>query len=188
MPKTLIRRLNSSSPPILNFVLWGKSPARVSASFGLTWPKEIDLVELANAALHLHRVKISSKRINVENRSEDRVLATVRRGEIFQVVTNLLLNAVDALPHSGNLHVRVILRRGEAVVTVADNGSGIAEMMRKELFESFKTTKPEGNGLGLWIVKEIVQNHRGRIQLRTATRPGKSGTIFRVFLPVRFAT
>jgi len=145
--------------------------------------KDIDLVELAVSALHLHRVKISSKRINVQTRSEETAIASVKRGEILQVLTNLLLNAIDALPHFGSLHVRVVLRHDEAVITIADNGSGIPETMRASLFSSFKSSKAEGNGLGLWIVKEIVQNHRGRIQFRSRTNPEKSGTIFRVCLP-----
>jgi signal transduction histidine kinase len=147
--------------------------------------KDIDLVELAQSALHLHRVKISSKRINVETRSEKTVIAPIKRGEIFQVLTNLLLNAIDALPHSGNLHVRVILRHKEAIVTVADNGVGIPAAMRESLFNSFKSSKAEGNGLGLWIVKEIIDNHHGRIQFRSSTLDGKSVTIFRVFLPIK---
>lgn len=56
------------------------------------------------------------------------------------------------------------------------------EAMRETLFDSFKSSKADGNGLGLWIVKEIVHNHRGRIQFRRSTLQGKSGTIFRVFL------
>jgi signal transduction histidine kinase len=147
--------------------------------------KDIDLVELAQSALHLHRVKISSKRINVETRSEVSVIASIKRGEIFQVLTNLLLNSIDALPHSGTLHVRVILRNKEAIITVADNGVGIPEVMRESLFNSFKSSKADGNGLGLWIVKEIIHNHRGRIQFRSSTLHGKSGTIFRVFLPIK---
>ncbi|MBB5330486.1 sensor histidine kinase [Tunturiibacter gelidoferens] len=146
--------------------------------------RDIDLVELAESALHLHRVKISSKRINVQTRSDETVIAMIKRGEIFQVLTNLLLNAIDALPHSGSLHVRVILRQKEAIMTVADNGVGIPEAMRDTLFDSFKSSKVEGNGLGLWIVKEIIHNHRGRIQFRSSTLQGKSGTIFRVFLPI----
>ena len=111
--------------------------------------KDIDLVELAQLALHLHRVKISSKRINVQTRSEERVIAPVKRGEIFQVLTNLLLNAIDALPHSGSLHIRVVLRHKEAIITVADNGIGIPDAMRETLFDSFKSSKADGNGLAL---------------------------------------
>jgi signal transduction histidine kinase len=149
-----------------------------------TEAKDIDLVELAESALYLHRMKISNKRINVQTRSEKTVIARIKRGEIFQVFTNLLLNAIDALPHSGNLHVRVILRHGEAVITIADNGVGIPDVMREKLFDSLKSSKAEGNGLGLWVVKEIIDNHHGRIQFRSSTLPRKSGTIFRLFLPI----
>jgi signal transduction histidine kinase len=114
-------------------------------------------------------------------------LARVKKGEIFQAVTNLLLNSIEALPHSGNLHVRVAMHRSNAIITIADNGSGIPEPMRETLFDSFRSDKSEGNGLGLWIVREIVHGHRGTIQYRTSSVSGKSGTIFRISLPVQRA-
>jgi signal transduction histidine kinase len=192
-----LARAASDSPLVVSYLASADGELRglgeiTSKSLGFirvdTEAKDIDLVELANLALHLHRVKISSKRINVQTRSEEAVIASVKRGEIFQVLTNLLLNAIDALPHSGDLHVRVVLRHDAAVITIADGGTGIPEAMRTSLFSSFKSSKAEGNGLGLWIVKEIVQNHRGRIQFRSRTNPGKSGTIFRVCLPCQQAT
>jgi signal transduction histidine kinase len=150
-------------------------------------PKEVDLVELAASALRLHDHQISKKRINVQTRSSDAALAFVKRGEIFQLITNLLLNAIEALPHSGDLHMRVAMRNATAIITVADNGTGIPESMRKTLFDSFKSNKSEGNGLGLWIVGEIIHGHSGTIQWRSRTGPGKSGTVFRVSLPVQKA-
>jgi signal transduction histidine kinase len=149
--------------------------------------KEVDLVDLASSALRLHQERISKKRINVQIRSCDVALAFVKRGEIFQVVTNLLLNAVDALPHSGNLHVRVVIRNLNAIITVADNGGGIPESMRETLFESFKSNKTQGSGLGLWIVREIVHGHGGQIRYRTRSVQGKSGTVFRIALPIQRA-
>jgi signal transduction histidine kinase len=106
--------------------------------------RAIDLVELAESALNLHRVKISSKKISVQTRSDETVIAMIKRGEIFHVLTNLPLNAIDALPHSGSLHVRVILRQKEAIMTVADYGVGIPEEMRATLFDSFKSSKAYG--------------------------------------------
>ncbi len=147
--------------------------------------RDIDLVELAKAALELHRVKISNKRINVEVRMDDSVMISGRRGELLQVLVNLLLNATEALSHSGNLHVRVAARRTEAIVTIADNGSGIPEDLRCSLFQSFKSSKEAGSGLGLWVVKQIVEGHRGRIAYRTSTHVDKSGTVFRIMLPTR---
>jgi signal transduction histidine kinase len=79
------------------------------------------------------------------------------------------------------------MHRPSAVITIADNGSGIPESIRKTLFNSFESNKTEGNGLGLWIVREIVQGHGGTIQCRSSETPGKSGTIFRILLPIRKA-
>jgi signal transduction histidine kinase len=149
--------------------------------------KEIDLVELATSALRLHDHHISKKRITVQTRTAESAVVSVKRGEIFQVLTNLLLNAIEALPHSGNLHVRVAMRHPNAVITIADNGKGIPDGLRKTLFDSFKSDKSEGNGLGLWIVREIVQRHGGTIKYRSNSLPGKSGTIFRIALPIQAA-
>jgi signal transduction histidine kinase len=147
--------------------------------------KEIDLVDLASSALRLHHAQISRKRIKVETRSSESVLARVKKGEIFQAVTNLLLNSIEALPHSGKLHVRVAMRRSNAIITIADNGVGIPESMRETLFDSFKSNRSEGNGLGLWIVRETVHGHGGTIQYRSSSVVGRSGTIFRISLPIQ---
>jgi signal transduction histidine kinase len=112
-----------------------------------TEAKEIDLVDLASSALRLHHEQISKKRINLQMRSSESALARLKKGEIFQVVTNLLLNSIEALPHSGNLHVRVAIRRSNAIITIADNGAGIPVSMRGTLFDAFKSNKSEGNGL-----------------------------------------
>ena len=150
-----------------------------------TEPKEIDLMELAASALRLHDQQISKKRINVETRSADSALVFAKRGEIFQILTNLLLKAIEALQHSGNLYVRISMHPPNIVITIADNGTGIPESMRPVIFDSFKSNKSGGNGLGLWIVREIVHNHAGTIKYRTTDIPGKSGTIFRITLPIR---
>jgi signal transduction histidine kinase len=149
--------------------------------------REIDLVDLATSALRLHNHQISKKRISVQTRSSEAALAFVKRGEIFQVITNLLLNAIEALPHSGNLHVRVAPRGPYAIITIADNGTGIPESLRETLFDSFKSGKSEGTGLGLWIVREIVERHGGIVQYRSSSVPGRSGTIFRISLPIQKA-
>ena len=79
------------------------------------------------------------------------------------------------------------MRHPNAIITIADNGNGIPESMRQTLFDSFKSDKAEGNGLGLWIAKEIVNGHGGTIQYRSSSVPGRSGTIFRISLPVQKA-
>jgi len=149
--------------------------------------KEVDLVELATSALRLHHQQISKKRINVQTRSSEVARACVRKGEIFQVVANLLTNAIEALPHSGSLHVRIATQHSATIITIADNGSGIPESMRETLFESFKSNKSDGNGLGLWIVNKIIRSHGGKIQYRSSSARGRSGTVFRIALPTQNA-
>ena len=185
-----------SSPQSIEYLEWrriaqaGRSLGEIDRGRSLTFirldteAKEIDLVDLATSALRLHHAQISLKRINVQTRSSQSASARVKKGEIFQAVTNLLLNSIEALPHSGNLHVRVVIRRSNAIITIADNGAGIPESMRGTLFDAFKSDKSEGNGLGLWIVREIVHGHGGKIQYRTSSVSGRSGTIFRLSFPV----
>jgi signal transduction histidine kinase len=123
--------------------------------------RDIDIVELADAALQLHREKISSKRIHVESKMANSAIATCKRGEILQVMVNLLLNAIEALPHSGKLYLRVASHRDKVVITVADNGGGIPEAFRSSLFQSFKSNK-EGR-------------QRFGVVGRQADNPGPSG-------------
>jgi signal transduction histidine kinase len=108
-----------------------------------------------------------------------------------QVFRNLVGNALDASPRGGKVMVRA--KRWSAGrptdapgcrVSVADAGQGIAPAHRDRIFEPFFTTKgSEGNGLGLWVVAEIVRRHRGTIRVRTRTTPGRSGTVFMLFFP-----
>ena len=135
--------------------------------------RKIDLVELASSALRLHEEQIAKKRIQLQIRNAESAAAFVKKGEIFQVLTNLLLNAIEALPHSGNLHVRVAPHGDKAVITIADDGVGIPEQMQATLFESFKSDKSDGNGLGLWIVSKIVLGHGGRIQYPSPAYSGE---------------
>jgi PAS domain S-box-containing protein len=113
-------------------------------------------------------------------------------GEIRQVVANLISNSIDAVEAGGRVRIRVSAARqwsGEpregVRLTVADTGSGIPAELRAQLFEPFFTTKKDvGTGLGLWVCKNIVANHHGSIRVRSTTEPGKSGTVFSVFLPL----
>jgi PAS domain S-box-containing protein len=113
-------------------------------------------------------------------------------GEIRQIVANLLSNGIDAVDGGGQVRIRVSAAKqpsGKRLqglrLTVADSGSGIPQTARPQLFQPFFTTKKDvGTGLGLWVCKSIVENHHGTIRLRSCTTPGKSGTVFSVFLPL----
>lgn len=104
------------------------------------------------------------------------------REQISKVVTNLVLNATEAVNDSGSVRVATRRNGGWAVLTVADNGCGMsADFVRRSLFRPFQTTKKRGLGIGMFQSLMIVQAHGGRIAVES--EPGK-GTTFQVFLPV----
>jgi signal transduction histidine kinase len=101
-----------------------------------------------------------------------------------QILWNLCLNAVEAMPEGGELRVSVSVRGATLEVAVSDTGDGIAAADVSHVFEPFFSTKPEGTGLGLALVHRIVQDHGGEIDVRSA--PGL-GTTFTLTLPARNA-
>jgi two-component system NtrC family sensor kinase len=102
--------------------------------------------------------------------------------QVQQVLLNLVLNAVDAMPGGGELTVRTAATADPAGVelTFADTGSGIPQEQLASLFEPFASTKTQGLGLGLYVSRNIVHEHGGRIEVDS--QPGH-GTTFTVWLP-----
>ena len=104
-----------------------------------------------------------------------------------QILWNLLVNALEAMPSGGELSIRVAQdlsqdgTAGQTRVDVADTGCGIPEEVRGKIFDPFFTTKSNGTGLGLSIVYQLVETAGGRVEV--APRPGGSGTVFSVFFP-----
>jgi nitrogen fixation/metabolism regulation signal transduction histidine kinase len=99
-----------------------------------------------------------------------------------RVLSNLLLNAIEAGPGRARIHLGVARARDRAVLTVADEGPGIDRAVRERIFDPYFTTKGTGTGLGLAIVKKIVLQHGGEIQV--GDRPG-GGASFSLVLPLR---
>lgn len=146
--------------------------------------KKIDLIDLAEAALRIHQRKVEAKRIHLVKRLPADLVAEVREGQILQVVSNLVANAIEAMPEEGRLVVKLRARADSVEILVGDNGPGIPETHVEKLFQPFFSTKgDEGNGLGLSLSKRIVNEHGGRIGFRTSRRPERSGTVFKVSIP-----
>jgi two-component system NtrC family sensor kinase len=104
-------------------------------------------------------------------------------GQLRQVFTNLVVNAIQAMPQGGTLSVACQSRDGETLrVTVADSGAGMDEAAREQIFTPFFTTKANGTGLGLSVSYGIVREHGGTIAVESS--PGQ-GTRFNVTLPLR---
>jgi putative PEP-CTERM system histidine kinase len=104
------------------------------------------------------------------------------REQLLKVVTNLALNAREALRNDGQIHVATSQVNGWAVLSVSDNGCGMnSDFINQSLFRPFQTTKKNGLGIGMFQSKMIVEAHRGKIEVQSEA--GK-GTTFRVYLPV----
>lgn len=145
----------------------------------------IRIGSLIEAALRIHRHKLAAKATQLVKQLPDNVVVEGNPGAMLQVVSNLIGNALEALPPDGKLQLRARCSGGQAHIVVADNGHGIPAPIQRRIFEPFFSTKGErGTGLGLAICKAIVEGHGGRIYSRTSTRDGKSGTAFRVSLPM----
>ena len=128
-----------------------------------------------------HKLKKKSVQLTREYQ-EDLPLLPANAGELNQVWTNLIDNALDAIEEGGSLTLRVATKDRWIQVDVIDDGPGIPEELRARIFEPFFTTKDvgEGTGLGLGIARRIVRTHEGHIEVRS--RPGE--TVMCVRLPI----
>lgn len=144
--------------------------------------RPVELVGLVKGVLGLVRGRAEKQRVAVRvSAPEGDVCLVADGGQLQQVLVNLVLNALDAMPTGGTLHLAV-RRAGDRVeVEVADTGPGIAAEVRPRLFQPFVSGKDTGLGLGLVISRRIVEDHGGTIAV--ANRPG-GGTVFTVGLPV----
>ena len=144
--------------------------------------ESFDIHEGIRSTLVMLKHKFKGKNIEVlKNLDEKLPLINGFPGELNQVWTNLFSNAVDALPDSGQLTIRTYNDRQLVCVDVIDNGSGIPEEIQTRIFEPFFTTKAmgEGTGMGLDIVKKIIDRHKGMIAVES--RPGR--TAFKLCFP-----
>lgn len=152
-----------------------------------------DLVTLVEEVLTLTEKDLSKHNVQVERKFHGKTEAPVVRGQVEQILLNLIINARQAMPRGGRLTVelRDNLRAGMAEIHVCDTGVGIPPEQLRLIFESFYTTKePDehgrgGNGLGLSVCRQIIEQHQGRIRVESVV--GK-GSRFIVKLPLRLGT
>lgn len=154
-------------------------------------PADVNLAELIDSAVFLYAGAIRGK--NLEIKREIRFDGAIHgyANELRQVFSNVIGNAVEALPMNGCLRVRVYdsqewsnSRKPGVRVVIGDTGEGIHHDHRARLFEPFFTTKAEkGTGLGLWVSQGIIEKHGGFIRLKSSTGPTRRGTVFSIFLP-----
>jgi signal transduction histidine kinase len=145
--------------------------------------QEVDIHKGLDSTLIILKHKLKKKSIQL-TREYDEALPRIKAygSELNLVWTNLIVNAVEAMPEGGTLKVRTRKEPTDIMVEIRDNGSGIPESLKSRVFEPFFTTKSvgEGTGLGLDTVARIVRKHRGNI--RFDSKPGD--TCFQVRLPL----
>jgi PAS domain S-box-containing protein len=153
-------------------------------------PVPIKLSDILQSVLELYSRQITEKAVIVRRHFGRDTEVRNFPGELRQIFSNLVVNAIDALPHGSELILAIRpatdWRTGKqgARVLIADRGCGISESDRLRLFEPFFTTKGErGTGLGLWVTQGIVQKQGGTISVKSSTVPGRSWTVFSVFVP-----
>jgi PAS domain S-box-containing protein len=138
-----------------------------------------DMSEIIDEVLSAQMQSYRATKITLETQLEKVPGMLVDREKIKQVILNLCKNAVEAMPEGGTLTVKTTPSEQGIVLEVIDTGEGIPDGV--DVFQLFRTTKPEGSGLGLPIVQQIISEHKGTIKYRS--KIGK-GTTFTIVLPV----
>jgi len=148
------------------------------------------VASVVNHAVTFYLARATLKGISLKTDLYSDVEILGSSGELRQVLSNLLANALDACDPGSN--IRVSLRKEQdretgkvgARIVISDSGCGIDSAKLSAIFEPFYTTKGStGTGLGLWVTKQLIEKHGGTIRLRSAMSPSRKGTTFRIFLP-----
>lgn len=153
-------------------------------------PVQFSLKEMLSELLEFYAHKAMTCGVTISQRLEAEGKIVGYSGEVRQVMSNLLLNAIEATAPAGKVVAHCYPSRSwhngtrGYRVSVADTGSGIDRQNRSRIFEPFFTTKGEkGTGLGLWVSLGIVHRAGGLMHVWSTQKPGHSGTCFNVFLP-----
>ena len=150
----------------------------------------VDVNGALSSSLVLVEHLLARTRIRVERQLNATLRAPINRQELQQVLINLMINAIQAMPDGGTLTLRTCDQpdaqgRAGVLSEICDSGAGLSDAVRERLFSPFFTTKNDGNGLGLWISVGLVERYGGTIT--AANRPGAaedpSGAAFGVWLP-----
>ena len=144
--------------------------------------------DIAEHALTIYGPRCLAANISVRRLIGTSTKIVLRRGEMMQVISNLIANAIYAMPAGGTLSVSVGDATGAEdgiVLTVEDDGVGIAPKDLPRVFDAFFTTRATvGTGIGLFVAKQFVEGHGGRIGIESSCESDRHGTTVRIFLPL----
>lgn len=153
-------------------------------------PERADVGKLVAGVLEFYKPRFDSAGISIKTRYSSDVSIKVYPAQLHQAISNLLLNAVDAISGGGTIQARVSVWQewlGEARhgirLTIADTGTGMQPSVLSDVLHRSLTTKSTGHGLGLSLVRDVVRNHRGQLRVKSSTKPGRHGTVFTLLIP-----
>lgn len=169
--ETLIQQIDTMSSVASAFSNFASMPAQQNETLNV-----VDVVELT--------MDIFNEDYIVFEAEEAEIISKIDRTQLIRIITNLVKNAIQAFPENQQskavcVNVKKVLNN--VIITVADNGLGIAKEDFNRIFEPKFTTKSSGMGLGLGIIKNIIENYKGTITLESQIR---KGTTFTVSLPI----
>jgi PAS domain S-box-containing protein len=149
---------------------------------------DVYMHDLLENVLSVYNSKIMASGITVDARFNDMQKISVSKGEILQVFSNIIANAIDAMGKGGVLSLstrNVIDASADTIqIQIQDTGCGIDQKDITKVFEPFFTTKGNlGTGIGLWVAKELIEQRGGQIALVSTTTPGRSGTTVTINIP-----
>ncbi len=177
--RTLLAELRNMNEIVGRFSDFARMPA----------PKllPVQINELVEQALALVQASARTREAapRIETRSEldaELPIALADRDLLYRALSNLVLNALDAMPQGGILTVRTAHRGNLAAIEIADTGAGMTREECERIFTPYYTTKQHGTGLGLAIVQSVVSDHGGRVWVTSA--PG-AGSTFHVEVPLQ---
>ena len=151
-------------------------------------PTDVVVDELLRNVLAVYRSKLISKNIAVHGQFKAPHPLRTSRGELLQVFSNIIANSIDAMAPGGSLSIETRTTVDEKSpgmeILVRDEGCGIEAEHLTQIFEPFFTTKEQhGTGIGLWVAKQLIEKHGGRIKITSSTEAGNTGTEVCIFLP-----
>lgn len=168
--KTLIQQIDTMTSVASAFSNFASMPAQQNETLNV-----VEVVEFSLDIFNEDFIQFKSQK--------EEIVAVLDRTQLIRIITNLVKNAIQSIPEEQDLKVVLVsVKEKETMVeiTVTDNGIGIEAINREKIFEPKFTTKNSGMGLGLGIIKNIIENYKGTITFET--EPGK-GTTFTVSLP-----
>jgi PAS domain S-box-containing protein len=151
-------------------------------------PAVVHLHDLIENVLTVYNTRLLTTGISVDTRFNDLQKILVSKGELIQVFSNIIANAIDAMRNGGSLRVitrNLLSSAGDGIqVIIRDNGTGIEQEHLARIFEPFFTTKGDlGSGIGLWVAKQLIERRGGDISVASSVEKDNSGTTFTIFLP-----